>query len=166
MNAQGSWCNGTRLRILDFKDNVIQAEIIAGSHAKEIVFLPQIILKPFDQEYLFQIRRMQFLIGLAFSMTINKAQGQTLDFVGIYLFIYFSFQSRSILYVALSRGKQFEDIKIMVRDTGEQGNFPKMTWKRNVENHTPRILFKLSYLTTQNVHLKIPIRKTLIITSL
>ena len=130
-----------------------------------LVFLPRIILKPFDREYLFQIRRMQFLIGLAFSMTINKAQGQTLDFVGIYLFIY-SFQSRSILYIALSGGKQFEDIKIMVRDTGEQGNFPKMTRKRNVENHTPRILFKLSYSTTQNVHLKIPIQKTLIITSL
>jgi len=103
-------------------------------------------------------------------MGINKAQGQTLDFVGIYLFIYlfiyFNFQSRSILYVALSRGKQFEDIKLMVRDTDEQENFPKMTKKRNVENHTPRILFKLSYSTTQNVHLEIPIQKTLIITSL
>ena len=92
---------------------------------------------------LFQMRRIQFPIRLAFSMTINKAQGQTLDFVGIYvlLFIYFSFQSRSILYVALSRGKQFEDIKIMVRDTGEERNFPKMTRKRKVENYTPRMLF-------------------------
>jgi len=63
LNAQGSWCNGTRLRILDFKNNVIQAEIIAGSHAKEIVFLPQVILKPFDQEYLFQIRVCNSLLG-------------------------------------------------------------------------------------------------------
>ena len=46
-------------------------------------------------------------------MTINKAQGQTLDFVGIYLrepgF------SHGQLYVALSRAKCSNNVKILIR---------------------------------------------------
>ena len=48
-------------------------------------------------------------------MTINKAQGQTLDFVGIYLpepvF------THDQLYVALSRVKTSESIKILIKPT-------------------------------------------------
>ena len=46
-------------------------------------------------------------------MTINKAQGQTLDYVGVYLpqpvF------SHVQLYVALSRAKTFESVKVLIK---------------------------------------------------
>ena len=48
-------------------------------------------------------------------MTINKAQGQTLDYVDIYLLeLVFS---HGQLYVALFRAKTFNSIKILVKLT-------------------------------------------------
>ena len=58
----------------------------------------------------------QFPIQLNFTMTINKAQGQTLNYVRIYLptnilskttflFFYFLEESHRQLYAALSRAK-------------------------------------------------------------
>lgn len=46
-------------------------------------------------------------------MTINKAQGQTLDYVGIYLRE--PVFSHGQLYVALSRAKSSNCIKILIR---------------------------------------------------
>ncbi|KAG6632588.1 hypothetical protein CIPAW_13G170000, partial [Carya illinoinensis] len=61
----------------------------------------------------FTFKRTQFPIRLSFAMTINKSQGQTLDFVGIYLpqpvF------SHGQLYVALSRAKTASTIRILLR---------------------------------------------------
>ena len=51
-------------------------------------------------------------------MTINKAQGQTLDFVGIYLpqpvFCH------GQLYVALSRAKTSASVKVLIRPVSTQ----------------------------------------------
>lgn len=45
-------------------------------------------------------------------MTINKTQGQTLDFVGIYLRE--SVFSRDQLYVGLCRAKNLENVKVLI----------------------------------------------------
>lgn len=50
---------------------------------------------------------------MCFAMTINKAQGQTLDYVGIYLRE--SIFSHGQFYVALSRAKSFNSIKILIK---------------------------------------------------
>jgi ATP-dependent DNA helicase PIF1 len=65
---------------------VIDAEIVLGQHARKRVFLPRISLCPSDDEmFPFQFKRKQFPIKLSFAMTINKAQGQTIPNVDIFL---------------------------------------------------------------------------------
>ena len=58
------------------------------------------------------MKRKQFPIRLSFSMTINKAQGQTIPHVGIYLPD--SVFSHGQLYVALSRGISRQNTKVLV----------------------------------------------------
>ena len=72
-------CNGTRLVVRGFQRNAIDAEIVLGQHVGKRVFLPRIPLCPSDDEmFPFQFKRKQFPIRLSFTMTINKAQGQTI----------------------------------------------------------------------------------------
>ena len=72
---------------------------------------------------MFQMRRIQFPIRLAFSMTINRSQGQTLDKAGI--FLPSPVFANGQLYVGLLRGKEFEDVTVLVKDTAEQGRLLK-----------------------------------------
>jgi hypothetical protein len=112
-------CNGTRLVVCGFQNNAIDAEIVVGQHAGERVFLPRIPLCPSDNDmFPFRFKRKQFPIRLSFAMTINKAQGQTIPTVGVYLpepvF------SHGQLYVALSRATAKSNIKILaIKDDGK-----------------------------------------------
>ena len=105
-------CNGTRLVVRGFQRNAIDAEIVLGQHAGRRVFLPRIPLCPSDDDmFPFRFKRKQFPVRLSFSMTINKAQGQTIPNVGVYLpdpvF------SHGQLYVVLSRATAKRRIKIL-----------------------------------------------------
>ncbi|AQK86929.1 hypothetical protein ZEAMMB73_Zm00001d038566 [Zea mays] len=105
-------CNGTRLVVRGFQKNSIDAEIVLGQHAGMRIFLPRIPLCPSDDEmFPFQFKRKQFPIRLSFAMTVNKAQGQTIPNVGVYLpepvF------SHGQLYVALSRATARSKVKIL-----------------------------------------------------
>ncbi|KAM0012161.1 putative DNA helicase [Helianthus debilis subsp. tardiflorus] len=106
-------CNGTRLICKGFQHNVIDAEIVVGQHMGKRVFLPRIPLcLSEDDMFPFKLKRKQFPIRLSFSMTINKAQGQTIPYVGVYLPD--SVFSHGQLYVALSRGVSRENTKVLV----------------------------------------------------
>jgi hypothetical protein len=59
-----------------------------------------------------EFKRCPFPIRPAFAVTINKSLGQTLNSVGLYLPV--SVFSHGQLYVALSRVKRPDDIKILV----------------------------------------------------
>jgi hypothetical protein len=66
--------------------HILDAEIINGTHAGDRVFIPRISLSPSEDLSLpFKFKREQFPVRLSCVMTINKAQGQTLLTVGVYL---------------------------------------------------------------------------------
>ncbi|XP_015161034.1 uncharacterized protein [Solanum tuberosum] len=116
LNPSEGLCNGTRLICLNFKTHVISAKIVSGDFKGKHVFIPRIpLLSSQDEKLPIPFKRTQFPIRLCFAMTINKAQGQTLDFVGIYLRE--PVFSHGQLYVALSRAKSSDHVKILIRPT-------------------------------------------------
>jgi ATP-dependent DNA helicase PIF1 len=83
--------------------NVIEAIILKGKFWGENILLPRIPIIP---TYVpIQFKRLQFPIRLAFEMTINKSQGQTMSVCGLDLST--SYFSHEQLYVACSRTIQF-----------------------------------------------------------
>jgi ATP-dependent DNA helicase PIF1 len=111
INPAAGLCNGTRLTIKSIHSRVIEAEIIIGPNAGTSVLIPKMSLLPTDSELPFEFTRFQYPIKPCFSMTINKAQGQTLDYVSIWLGDEHVF-THGQLYVALSRVSDFSNIKI------------------------------------------------------
>ena len=92
-------CNGTRLSVKSLMPHVIEATILTGCAKGEDVFIPRIPLIPTDMP--FEFKRLQFPVRLAFAMSINKAQGQSLKVAGINLET--PCFSHGQLYVACSR---------------------------------------------------------------
>ena len=81
----GGLRNGTQLIVLNLGEKVLEVEIASGVNKGKCILLPRITIAPSDTELPFTLKRWQFPIRPCFAMSTNKAQGQTLDFVGIYL---------------------------------------------------------------------------------
>ena len=69
-----------------------------------------------------RFQRIQFPIRLAFAITINKAQGQTLNKVGIDL-KYVEIFLHGQLYTAFSRVRTAHSIKVVTGGTKEKKNW-------------------------------------------
>ncbi|KAL6565353.1 hypothetical protein OROGR_002304 [Orobanche gracilis] len=114
INPSEGLCNGTRLICRRLDRNILGAEIASGQHAGDFVFIPRIPLEPSDkQKCHIPFKRHQFPVRLCFAMTFNKSQGQTLDKVGLYL--PHPVFSHGQLYVALSRVRNANDLRILIR---------------------------------------------------
>ncbi|XP_022169936.1 uncharacterized protein LOC111033491 [Myzus persicae] len=92
-------CNGTKLQIKKFRSLLLECIILTGCGNGKIVLIPRIPIIPSDLP--FKFKRIQFPVKLAFAMTINKAQGQTLNVAGIDLSV--QCFSHDQLYATLSR---------------------------------------------------------------
>ena len=65
-----------------FLRRVLEARLLFGLHAGKHIFIPQISLTP-STALSFHFIRRQFPVQLAFAMTINKFQGQSVKYVGL-----------------------------------------------------------------------------------
>lgn len=92
-------CNGTRLAVKKLMNNVIEATILNGKFKGEDVLIPRIPMIPPDMP--FEFKRLQFPVRLAFAITINKAQGQSLQVCGMDL--EYPVFAHGQLYVGCSR---------------------------------------------------------------
>ncbi|GBN57892.1 hypothetical protein AVEN_30384-1 [Araneus ventricosus] len=92
-------CNGTRLSVKRLLTNIIEATILTGKEKGQDVFIPRIPLVPTDIPFSF--KRLQFPVRLAFAITVNKAQGQSIRWCGVNLES--PCFSHGQLYVACSR---------------------------------------------------------------
>lgn len=94
-------CNGTRLILHQATRRVLEVKILGREHNSEITFIPRISHIPFTQPGMtFRLHHRQFPVRLAFALTINKAQGQSVRHVGLDLHEPMFFHGQ--LYVALS----------------------------------------------------------------
>jgi hypothetical protein len=106
-------CNGTRLILQKATSHVLEVKILGGQHNGEIAFIPCITLIPSTQPGMtFCLRCRQFPVRLAFAMTINKAQGQSVRHIGLDL--HEPVFSHGQLYVALSRATSSKCVKILL----------------------------------------------------
>lgn len=109
-------CNGARATILNMSDRVLEVQLVGGPHDGEIVMIPRISVVPSDSqgEFSFTLKRRQFPVNLAFAMTINKSQGQSVKYVGVDLRS--PVFTHGQLYVALSRATSGRHIRVVLPD--------------------------------------------------
>ncbi len=132
-NMTSGLANGTRLIVIQLMQHVIKAEAATGPAKGQQVFIPRLSITPSDTERMpFTLRCRQFPVRPAFGMTINKAQGQTLKMVGI--FLPKPVFTHGQLYVAMSRIGCPEGVKLLVTDGWEDAHedAPAGVYTRNV----------------------------------
>jgi len=106
-------CNGTRLILKAVHRNLLEAEGIVGELKGQRVLIPRMPMTSSDTDLPFVLERLQFPVRVAFAMSINKAQGQTIrGSLGLYLprpvF------SHGQLYVAASRVNNPAAFKVQI----------------------------------------------------
>jgi hypothetical protein len=76
LDPRSGLCHVTRLVVRAVNKHILDVEIVNGTHAEDMVFIPRILLSPSEDLSLpFKFKRKQFSVRLSFVMTINKAQG-------------------------------------------------------------------------------------------
>ena len=106
INPRQGLCNGTRVIFDKCIDNkLLQCTIVETGR---IVLIPRITFIPKLNEYPFEWQRRQFPVRPAFAMTINKSQGQTLKYAGVWL--RGDVFTHGQLYVACSRVSSPENL--------------------------------------------------------
>jgi hypothetical protein len=107
-------CNGTRLIFVNVGEQVLEARIIGGKHDGKLAFIPCLTLSPSNSntKFSFKLNQCQFPVRLAFSISINKAQGQLVKYIGLDfcspVFVH------GQLYVALSRAMLPHKIHVLL----------------------------------------------------
>ncbi|XP_058784406.1 uncharacterized protein LOC131659198 [Vicia villosa] len=107
-------CNNIRLIVTKMENHVIEAQIMGGKGHGKVTYIPRMDMSPSQSPWPFKLSRRQFPIIVSYAMTINKSQGQSLDWIGLY--IPKDVFSHGQLYVAISRVTSKKEIKILIHD--------------------------------------------------
>ena len=111
LDPKNGHVNGARYIVHKISKHLIVAAMASGPNMGKVLYLPRIrFVTQSSHNLSFEMCRKQFPVKLSFAITSNKAQGQTLQRVGIYISNYFF--SHGKLYVALSRVGSRENIKV------------------------------------------------------
>jgi len=113
-------CNRTRIVVLNVRRKVLQCRIINKDKRfkGKVVLIPRIRLSPNAETLPVPLKRLQFPVRLAFAMTINKSQGQSVEYVGINLQI--SVFSHRQLYVVFSRCTLSLNISVLLLEQRQE----------------------------------------------
>ena len=81
INPHQGLCNGTHL----FLDKCLDNKLLQVVESCGIVLIPRISFIPILNEYPFEWQKRQIPVRPFFAISINKSQGQTLKFAGVWL---------------------------------------------------------------------------------
>lgn len=138
-------CNCTRMIIRRCLKHTVQCELILGNHVGVVHLIPQMDMCPADTKLPFHFICKQFPLQVCFVMTINKAQGQPLSKVDLYLLKPVSCHGQ--LYVAISRVTSHHGLKIYIQsDCGGTTNTTKnVVFEEILYNFPTTLCICLSY---------------------
>ena len=116
LNLHEGLCNGTRLIFEQTINNKLLQCRMVGSN--RVVLIPRITFIPKPKEFPFPWQRRQFPVRCSFATTINKAQGQSLKSVGVWL--RGQVFTHGQLYVACSRVSSPDHLKFAIMPESKQ----------------------------------------------
>jgi ATP-dependent exoDNAse (exonuclease V) alpha subunit len=106
-------CNGSRGILTRIQPHILEIRLLGGDYHGKCTFIPRTTITPTAAQVGLAMKRRQFPIRLAFAMTINKSQGQSVAYVGLDLRT--DVFAHGQLYVALSRCTSSQRIKALLR---------------------------------------------------
>jgi hypothetical protein len=131
LNVKKGLSNGTRLRLLNARPNVLKCIILTGNHAGDEVLIPRITITD-DSSFVFKLSRHQFPVKLAFAMTIHKAQAQTIERLGGDLTK--DVFAHGQLYVLMSRVREWNGLKIKLDDDNTERRVVNIVYREIFED--------------------------------
>ena len=126
LDASSGLCNGTHLILTKIKPCVLECKILSGVGCGNTVLIPRMSLEPSAEDIPVKFRHRQFPVRLAFAMTINKSQGQSVANVGLDL--HTSVFSHGQLYVALSHCTSESQTKVLFPEHEKGSKTINLVW--------------------------------------
>ena len=105
-------CNNTYIVIIYIGRYCIKTQILSGKFNSQIRLIPHIKLMSTERELPFIISKRQFLIWLCFTITVNKSQKQSFNFIGVNLYMpVFTYRQ---LYIALLKVTDINGLSVLL----------------------------------------------------